>query len=216
MLTLTVAASEGGGNPSNTMQQHKSSLHLPSGGTRDFLRYCGDAARQDSGLQNCCGRRDQGGQEDGPFGIEGSHRVVTNTGGGGGGARRNHRGRRRTVDRLTEARGQRGWKATGATSKAGLTSTARRRQGGGGRRIMAPLPPPPPLGSSQGVSNTNRAEARMAVVKPQRPRAAAAARPASADSRNLTRAGQIVVNNNAQSTGGRSGRSTQRESAQEE
>ena len=133
MLTLTVAASEGGGNPSNTMQQHKSSLHLPSGGTRDFLRYCGDAARQDSGLQNCCGRRDQGGQEDGPFGIEGSHRVVTNTGGGGGGARRNHRGRRRTVDRLTEARGQRGWKATGATSKAGLTSTARRRQGGGPR-----------------------------------------------------------------------------------
>ena len=58
MVMLAATVLEGGGTPSDTLDQQHGSLPLPSGGG-DFVRHCRAAARWATRLQRSCGRRNQ-------------------------------------------------------------------------------------------------------------------------------------------------------------
>ena len=62
MVMLAATALEGGGNPSDTLEQQHGIPPLPlGGGEGDFARHCGEAARWAAGLRRFHGRRNQGG-----------------------------------------------------------------------------------------------------------------------------------------------------------
>ena len=60
MVMLAATALEGGGTPSDTLEQQHNTPLIPSGGGV-FVRHCGAAARWADGLRHFRGRRNQGG-----------------------------------------------------------------------------------------------------------------------------------------------------------